>query len=96
MLASKALKCLLLTSPPSTLPLLLLLLLALLLLLTLLLLLRLLFRPYYPSITALLRPCLLLQVDLLVEEVAVGERLQVVQVLQARALDLAAAAGWEE
>jgi hypothetical protein len=88
---------LLLTSPPpSTLPLLLLLLLSFLLLLLLtLLLLRLLLRPYYPSITALLRPCLLLQVDLLVEEVAVGKRLQVVQVLQARALDLAAA-GWEE
>ena len=47
-------------------------------------------------INALLRPCLLLQVDMLVEEVAVEEeRLQVVQVLQAGALDLAAA-GWEE
>ena len=61
----------------------------------------LLLRPYcaccFASINALLRPCLLLQVDLLVEEVALVavERLQVVQVLQAGALDLAAA-GWEE
>jgi hypothetical protein len=61
----------------------------------LVLLVRLVLRPYYPSINAWRRPCLLLQVDLLVEEVAVGERLQVVQALQARALDLAAA-GWEE